>query len=113
MKIAAKSAELKPGDLLEVIADCPTFEKDVRQWCERTKKTLMWVKDEGAAKNAARYSFNIINARIKDNDECIKNLSVGKKISLSFGFLFFVVLILGIFWQRGIVILEKYRREKE
>jgi tRNA 2-thiouridine synthesizing protein A len=28
LKIAAKSAELKPGDILEVTADCPTFEKD-------------------------------------------------------------------------------------
>ena len=36
----------------------------------------------------------------------IKKLSVGKKISLSFGFLFFVILILGIFWQRGIVSLK-------
>lgn len=36
----------------------------------------------------------------------IKKLSVGKKISLSFGFLFLVILILGIFWQRGIVSLK-------
>ena len=46
LKIAAKSAELKLGDLLEVVADCPTFEKDVRQWCERTKKTLLWVRGD-------------------------------------------------------------------
>jgi len=57
LKIAAKSAELKSGDLLEVAADCPTFEKDVRQWCERTKKTLMWVKDEGSMKKRCQIQF--------------------------------------------------------
>ncbi len=31
-----------------------------------------------------------------------KDLSIGKKLSFSFGFLFFVILILGIFWQIGI-----------
>jgi methyl-accepting chemotaxis protein len=42
----------------------------------------------------------------------IKNLSVGKKISLSFGFLFLVVLALGIFWQRGIVILKDVEQKE-
>ena len=50
LKIAAKSAELNSGDVLEVLADCPTFEKDVRQWCERTKKTLLWIRDENGKK---------------------------------------------------------------
>lgn len=57
LKIAAKSAELKVGDILEVIADCPTFEKDVRQWCERTKKTLMWIRDEGGGKMRCQIQF--------------------------------------------------------
>lgn len=57
LKIAAKSAELKSGDLLEVIADCPTFEKDVRQWCDRTKKTLLWVRDEGTGKKRCQIQF--------------------------------------------------------
>lgn len=57
LKIAAKSAELKSGDTLEVIADCPTFEKDVRQWCERTKKTLLWVRDEGGGKLRCQIQF--------------------------------------------------------
>ena len=50
LKIAAASADLKEGDTLEVLADCPTFEKDVRHWCERTKKTLLWVREEGRKK---------------------------------------------------------------
>ena len=36
----------------------------------------------------------------------IKNLSVGKKLSLSFGCLFLIILVLGIFWQRGIVVIK-------
>ena len=47
LNIAAKSAAMFNGDILEVLADCPTFEKDVRLWCERTRKTLLWIKDEG------------------------------------------------------------------
>jgi len=57
LKIAAKSAELKIGDLLEVIADCPTFEKDVRLWCERVKKALMWIRDEGDGKKRCQIQF--------------------------------------------------------
>ena len=63
LKIAAKSAELKSGDLLEVIADCPTFEKDVRQWCDRTKKTLLWVRDEGTGKKRCQIQFEILDIR--------------------------------------------------
>ena len=37
----------KPGDIFEVIADCPAFEKDVRAWCAQLKKPLLWIKDEG------------------------------------------------------------------
>jgi len=57
LKIAAKSAELNQGDILEASADCPTFEKDIRHWCERTKKTLMWVKDEGGGKKRGQIQF--------------------------------------------------------
>lgn len=50
LKIAAKMPEMKQGDILEVIGDCPTFEEDVRKWCERMKKTLLAVTQEGDAK---------------------------------------------------------------
>jgi tRNA 2-thiouridine synthesizing protein A len=43
--------EIKPGDVLEVVADCSTFEKDVKDWCTRTKKVLVFMRDEdGGAK---------------------------------------------------------------
>ncbi|MEK9148644.1 MAG: sulfurtransferase TusA family protein [Candidatus Desantisbacteria bacterium] len=48
LKIAVKSPDMAVGDILEVIGNYPTFEKDVRTWCERMKKLLLSVKDEGA-----------------------------------------------------------------
>ena len=54
LKIAAASADLKEGDTLEVLADCPTFEKDVRNWCERTKKMLLWIREEEGAKKCCQ-----------------------------------------------------------
>ncbi|MCS7215597.1 MAG: sulfurtransferase TusA family protein [Thermodesulfovibrio sp.] len=50
LKVTAMAVKMKPGDILEVIADCPTFEKDVREWCARSKKVLLWIKQEGTAK---------------------------------------------------------------
>ena len=47
LKIAVKVPAMKPGDILEVLGDCPTFEKDVRTWCERTERVLLSLKDEG------------------------------------------------------------------
>jgi methyl-accepting chemotaxis protein len=41
-----------------------------------------------------------------------KDLPIGKKLSLSFGFLFLVVLVLGIFWQRGLVALKDIEAKK-
>jgi tRNA 2-thiouridine synthesizing protein A len=41
---------MKPGDILEVVADCSTFEKDVREWATRARKTVLWCKDEGGGK---------------------------------------------------------------
>ncbi len=47
LKIAAKSPDMQPGDVMEILADCPTFEKDIRAWCDRMKKVLLWIRDEG------------------------------------------------------------------
>jgi len=57
LKIASTVPELKEGDVLEVSADCPTFEKDVRLWCERMKKVLLWVKKEGDMKKQCQIQF--------------------------------------------------------
>jgi TusA-related sulfurtransferase len=43
-------------DLLEVTADCPTFEKDVRQWCENEEDADVG-KDEGGGKKRRQIQF--------------------------------------------------------
>ena len=50
LKIAARMPEMKAGDILVIEADCPTFEEDVRKWCDRMKKTLLAVNTTGSAK---------------------------------------------------------------
>lgn len=56
LKIAAKTATMKGGDILEVLGDCATFEKDARVWCGRTGKTLLAVTPEGG---------NVLRAQIQ------------------------------------------------
>ena len=57
LKIAVKAPEMKPGDILEVLGDCPTFEKDVRAWCIRLDKLLLSVLDEGDGKKRIQIQF--------------------------------------------------------
>jgi tRNA 2-thiouridine synthesizing protein A len=52
LKIAVMAPEMRPGDILEVLGDCPTYEKDVRTWCERLGKVFLSAEDE--AGNAKR-----------------------------------------------------------
>ena len=47
LKVQMLSMKMKAGEVLEVVADCDTFEKDMRDFCARTKKVLLWIKDEG------------------------------------------------------------------
>lgn len=54
LKISTKVPELNPGDVLEVLADCITFAKDIKLWCERTKRTLLFCRDEGGGKFKAQ-----------------------------------------------------------
>lgn len=57
LKIAVKATDMKLGDTLEVLGDCPTFERDVRAWCKRLKKVLLSVKHEGAEKKRIQIQF--------------------------------------------------------
>jgi len=57
LKIAAKSPDMQIGDILEVLGDCPTFEKDIRAWCKRLKKTLLFIRDEGSGKMRCQIQF--------------------------------------------------------
>mgnify|MGYP001767865851 CR=1 FL=1 len=45
MTSAVVKNEVKAGDTLAVLADCSTFEKDVREWCQKMKKVLVVIKE--------------------------------------------------------------------
>lgn len=47
LKITAMLPQIAAGDVLEVTADCATFEDDVSKWCERMNKTLLAVNKSG------------------------------------------------------------------
>lgn len=57
LKLAAKSPEMKEGDILEIFGDCPTFEKDIRAWCERLKKPMIDCVDEGNNRKRCKIQF--------------------------------------------------------
>lgn len=57
MKLAIKATELNEGEVLEILGDCATFEKDVRTWCERLGKVLLGIKDEGHGKQRIQIQF--------------------------------------------------------
>ncbi|MFH2006220.1 MAG: sulfurtransferase TusA family protein [bacterium] len=52
LRVAAKLPEMQQGDILEVSGDCPTFEEDIRKWCDRMRKTLLAVNTDGTTKTA-------------------------------------------------------------
>lgn len=57
LKLSVVSADMKPGEILEIIGDCPTFEKDVVVWCARLKKTLLLIRDAGNNRKHALIRF--------------------------------------------------------
>ncbi len=57
LKITSKLPEIQPGDVLEVTADCPTFEEDVRKWCDRMHKTLLAINKDGDGSAVAQIQF--------------------------------------------------------
>jgi tRNA 2-thiouridine synthesizing protein A len=48
LRLAVETAESPAGTVVEIVGDCPTFEKDVRTFCERRKKMLLAVRTDGA-----------------------------------------------------------------
>ena len=57
LKVAIKAKELQQGDILEVLADCHSFPDDIKAWCQRTNKTLLFCADEGGGKFKAQIQF--------------------------------------------------------
>jgi len=52
LKAAVKAKELQPGDIMEVLADCDSFPSDIKAWCEKTGKTLLFCGSDGTATKA-------------------------------------------------------------
>jgi tRNA 2-thiouridine synthesizing protein A len=52
LKITSLMPTIMPGDVLEVQADCSTFEGDVSTWCQRMNKTLLAVTRDGSGVTA-------------------------------------------------------------
>ena len=50
LKIAMVAVDMKSNDLLDVVGDCPTFENDVRDWCTRLNKKIVFVKNDTGIK---------------------------------------------------------------
>jgi tRNA 2-thiouridine synthesizing protein A len=48
LRLAVEAAEAPAGTFVEILGDCPTFEHDVRVFCERRKKSLLAVRRDGA-----------------------------------------------------------------
>ena len=46
LKMSIEAISMKGGDILECVADCATFESDVKEWCRNSKKALLWFKSE-------------------------------------------------------------------
>ncbi|MFP3975324.1 MAG: sulfurtransferase TusA family protein [Dehalococcoidia bacterium] len=57
LKVQTTAKDLSPGDTLEVLADCPSFPKDIEAWCSKTKRTLLFCTDEGGGKFKAQIQF--------------------------------------------------------
>ncbi|WP_052302955.1 sulfurtransferase TusA family protein [Archaeoglobus veneficus] len=41
LKIHARVTKLPPGTTIKVMADCPTFERDLKIWAAKTGKTIL------------------------------------------------------------------------
>ena len=49
IKIIKRAVRMKSGSILEVWGDSPTFEKDVKAWCEETARVILSVERDGEA----------------------------------------------------------------
>jgi tRNA 2-thiouridine synthesizing protein A len=57
LKVAIMAPKLSPGDILEIIADCESFPKDIKAWSEKTGKTLLFCSTDAEGKHTAQIQF--------------------------------------------------------
>ena len=48
LRLAVETAETPAGTIVEIVGDCPTFEKDVRVFCKRRNKTVLAIRSDAA-----------------------------------------------------------------
>jgi tRNA 2-thiouridine synthesizing protein A len=58
LKLALTAADMKHGETLEVLGDCPKFENDVREWCERLRKDFCVVSEGDEGKAVLTFKIN-------------------------------------------------------
>jgi len=47
LKLTSLYPQLKQGEIIEVVGDCPTFEKDIKAWCAKLGKTILNIEKSG------------------------------------------------------------------
>jgi tRNA 2-thiouridine synthesizing protein A len=57
LKLAVTAPDIHTGDVLEIVGDSPTFEKDIRSWCDRLHKTIVRVTQQGEYKKCIAIQF--------------------------------------------------------
>jgi tRNA 2-thiouridine synthesizing protein A len=57
LKLATMAKSIAAGDTVEILADCESFPNDVKAWCAKTGKTLLFCLDEGDGKHKAQIQF--------------------------------------------------------
>ncbi|MBT6993866.1 MAG: sulfurtransferase TusA family protein [Candidatus Cloacimonetes bacterium] len=57
LKVVAFIPNMEAGDILEIMANCPSFPTDIKAWCEKTGKTLLFCMDDGTGSFSAQIQF--------------------------------------------------------
>lgn len=57
LKLTTLAFKIPKGDVVEITADCATFEDDMRGWCNRNKKIFLWIKDTGNGMKSCQIQF--------------------------------------------------------
>jgi tRNA 2-thiouridine synthesizing protein A len=54
LKVVAKLATMQQGDIIEVLADCPSFPTDMKAWAQKTGKVLLMLSTDANGKHTAQ-----------------------------------------------------------
>jgi len=60
LKVVAFIPQMEAGDILEVKADCPSFPTDIKAWCDRTGKTILFCMPARTGTHSAQLPLQIL-----------------------------------------------------